>query len=81
MYELSKHPKDQDRLRDEIRERRKGLAPGEELSELDYESMPVLNAAIKVCPEREFIVVILYANISDFEYYRRLYAFIPLCIL
>ena len=49
LYELSKHPKDQDRLREEIREHRRRLAPGEDFSDLDYEAMPVLNATLKVC--------------------------------
>jgi len=49
LYELSRNPKDQERLRDEIHERRKGLDAGEELKASVYEAMPVLNAVLKVC--------------------------------
>lgn len=49
LHELSLHPSDQARLRDEIFERR-GLAQGKEFEASDYDSMPILNAIIKVRP-------------------------------
>ena len=62
LYELSRNPKDQERLRDEIHERKKGLDAGEELKASDYEAMPVLNAVLKVCSRP-------YQQVNSFSLY------------
>lgn len=48
LQDLSLHPEEQSLLREEISERRR-LCTTQELEASDYDSMPMLNAAIKVC--------------------------------
>ncbi|KAI3602247.1 cytochrome p450 [Moniliophthora roreri] len=48
MYELSRHPKDQERLFQEIKDTRNKTGNEGDLTVNDYDSMPFLNAVIKI---------------------------------
>lgn len=48
LYELARHPDQQQRLREEIKEARNKRGPGNALQIEDLDSLPFLNAAIKV---------------------------------
>ena len=47
MWELSKRPESQSRLRAEIREHRQRVGHGTDFTQADYDSMSYLNASIK----------------------------------
>ncbi len=48
LYELCNHPEHQKRIRQEIAEVRTRVGAEDDLSSTDYDSMPFMNAAIKV---------------------------------
>jgi len=50
LWELAKNQQIQARLRAEIQEMYDRIGDGSVLSKVDYESMPILNATIKVSP-------------------------------
>lgn len=49
LYEITRNPKDQERLYQEISNTRERVGPGINLTANDYDSMPFFNAVIKVC--------------------------------
>jgi cytochrome P450 len=77
LYELSKHPEDQQRIRDEIKAARANVeARGDnDLLPSDFNNMDFTNAVIKVCPL--LVSDVLFSSSFVFQEGLRLHPIVP----
>lgn len=61
LWELAKHPEDQDRIRAEVAAARANTSG--EFTPADYEGMVYLNAVIKVCEQDVFLVITTHGRL------------------